>query len=186
MLTITVPAVEEDELWDDSKECFIPIPACKEQTLQLEHSLISLSKWESKWCIPFHSDKEKTIDQTIDYIKCMTLNKNVDPNVYDHLTEENFKLISDYIYAPMTATTVRDKKGSSRRKEVITSEVIYYWMIANNIPFECEKWHLNRLITLIKVCGSYNEEPKKTNKRDLARQYAQINAANRKKYNSKG
>lgn len=186
MLTIMVPAAEEDELWDEKEECFIPVPACKEQVLQLEHSLISLSKWESKWCKPFHANEEKTIEQTIDYIKCMTLNKNVDPSVYDRLTEDNLKQITDYIYAPMTATTINDRGQKKKSKEIITSEVIYYWMIANNIPFECEKWHLNRLIMLIRVCGAHNEEPKKTNKRDLARQYAQINAANRKKFNSKG
>lgn len=186
MLTITVPAVEESEVWDEKEEQFISVPPCKEQVLQLEHSLISLSKWESKWCIPFNSDKEKTIEQTIDYIKCMTLNKNVDQKAYDHLTKENLKEVTDYIYAPMTATTIREDKRKGRNREIITSEVIYYWMIANNIPFECEKWHLNRLITLIKVCASHNEKPKKMSQKELVSQYARINAANRKKFNSKG
>lgn len=186
MLQIIVPAREADELWDEGNQVFIPVPAQKEQILQLEHSLISLSKWESKWCKPFYTNKEKTIEETIDYIRCMTLNKNVDPSVYGQLSEDNLKQISDYIYAPMTATTINDGRSRKNNRENITSELIYYWMIANNIPFECEKWHLNRLITLIRVCSAHNEPPKKTSRRELMSRYAEMNAARRKKFNSKG
>lgn len=180
MLEITIPP---NDLWDEKNEQFIHI---KETNLRLEHSLVSLSKWESKWNKVFLSKKEKSTEETIDYVKCMTLTKNVDPNVYYGLTPENFKQINDYIAAPMTATyfSKEQKKGNSR--EQVTSELIYYWMIAYNIPFECQKWHLNRLITLVRVCEVKNEKPKKMSKGDIMRRNASINAARRKKYHSKG
>ena len=186
MLQIILPAVEENELWDEINQEFIPVPAQKSLTLRLEHSLISLSKWESKWRKPFFTKKDKTVEETIDYIRCMTLENNIDPQVYNRLTDKHLKEIHDYMYAPMTATVVKERKTEKRGKGFITSELIYYWMIVNDIPFECEKWHLNRLITLIDVCSAYNTQPQKMSKSALARQYAEINAANRKKYNSKG
>lgn len=186
MLQITIPAVEASELWDEKNMQFIPIPARKEQALQLEHSLVSLSKWESKWCKPFFSKEEKTIDETLDYIRCMTINKNVDIDVYRYIDDETLKRITDYIYAPMTATTINEPKTARKKQQIVTSELIYYWMIANQIPFECEKWHLNRLITLIRVCNAENTPPKKTSKKELMSRYAAMNAANRKKFNSKG
>ena len=185
MLRITVPAVEESELWDEATETFVKNPGVKEQTLQLEHSLISISKWESKWCKPFISKDEKTDEETIDYIKCMTINQNVDPSVYDHLTTDNLKDIRDYINAPMTATTVREIK-SNTSKEIVTSELIYYWMISLQIPVEFDKWHLNRLMTLIKVFNVKNTPPKKMSRRELMSRNAALNAARRKQLNSKG
>lgn len=180
MLKITIPSAE---LWDEAKQEFL---YTKEQTLQLEHSLVSLSKWESRWNKIFFSKKEKTLEETIDYIKCMTLTQNVNPEVYDYLTNKNIQEIDDYIEAPMTASSVPDDKTSSKSNEQITSELIYYWMIALNIPFECQKWHLNRLLMLIRICNFKNQKPKKRSKRDLYRQHAAINAANRKRFNSKG
>lgn len=185
MLRITVPAVEESELWDEATETFVKNPGVKEQTLQLEHSLISMSKWESKWCKPFISKDEKTDEETIDYIRCMTINQNVDPSVYDHLTTDNLKDIRDYINAPMTATTVREIK-SNNSKEIVTSELIYYWMISLQIPVEFDKWHLNRLMTLIKVFNVKNTPPKKMSQRELMSRNAALNAARRKQHNSKG
>lgn len=182
MLQITIPASEQ---WDEKKEEFV---TTKEQTLKLEHSLISLSKWESKWCKPFLSNKEKSHEEILDYIKCMTLTKNVDPEVYNVLTNENIKEINDYIMAPMTATTFSENGVRKKvNNEIFTSEVIYYAMTAYNIPFEnCEKWHLNRLITLIRVCGIKNEPSKKMSKRSIMSQNAALNAARRKKFNTKG
>lgn len=181
MLTIEVPISPEG--WDERKQEFVD---AKTQTLQLEHSLVSLSKWESKWQKPFFSKKEMSAEETLDYIKCMTLNKNVDPDVYDRLTRENVKAVMDYIGDPMTATTFgKDDKGPNNR-EIITSELIYYWMIASNIPFECQKWHLNRLITLIRVCSVKNTPPKKRSKRDIMSRNAALNAARRKQMNTKG
>ena len=179
MLRIVIPG---QELWDEEKQEFINT---KEQVLQLEHSLISLSKWEAKWCKVFLSKQEKTAEETIDYIKCMTTTPNVDPEVYTRLTKENIKEIEDYIAAPMTATYFSSNDNKPSREQV-TSELIYYWMIALTIPFECEKWHLNRLLTLIKVCNIKNQPPKKMGKREIMSRNAALNAARRKQLNTKG
>ena len=186
MLQITIPAREAAELWDESNETFIPITAMKEQTLRLEHSLISLSKWESKWCKAFFSKEEKTSEEILDYIKCMTITKNVKSEVYSNLTQENIEQINNYIAAPMTATYVSEDKKAPGRKEIITSELIYYWMITLNIPFECQKWHINRLLTLIKVCSVKNQPPKKRSRGEITRSYAALNAARKKKLNTTG
>lgn len=180
MLTITIPATEQ---FDESRGEFLET---KEQTLQLEHSLVSISKWESKWCKPFLGKHEKTAAETIDYIKCMTLNKNVSDEVYGCLTQDNVRDINEYIGAPMTATYFYTNERGKKNNEQITSELIYYWMIALNIPFECQKWHLNRLLTLIRVCNLKNSPPKKMSKRDIASRNAQLNAARRKQLNTKG
>ena len=180
MLQIIIPASEQ---WDERKQEFVQT---KGQTLQMEHSLVSLSKWESKWNKAFLSKGEKTYEETIDYIKCMTITQNVDPNVYNNLSSEHFDQINKYIEAPMTATSFSEDKSGRANREVITAELIYYWMIALNIPFECQKWHLNRLLTLIRVCNVKNAPPKKMGKRATANQYAQLNAARRKQLGSKG
>lgn len=180
MLQITVPATE---YYDEVKQEFI---SKKEQTLQLEHSLVSLSKWEAKWQKAFLGRQEKTEEETADYIRCMTINKNVDPSVYDRLSAENIAQINDYISSPMTATFFSDDKNGKPSREIITSELIYYWMIALNIPFECQKWHLNRLLTLVKVCNVKNAPPKKMSKRELMKRNAALNAARRKQLNTKG
>jgi hypothetical protein len=180
MLQITIPKVE---LWDDEKQEFVYL---KGMTLQLEHSLVSLSKWESKYCKPFLSGDNKTDAETIDYIKFMTLTQNVDPNIYDRLTPEDMAKISEYINAPMTATTFSDEDKKKHNREIVTAELIYYWMIALTIPFECQKWHLNRLLTLIRVCNIKNAPPKKMSKRELMSRNAQLNAARRQKLNTKG
>lgn len=180
MLQITIPPVE---LWDERTQQFLIM---EETTLQLEHSLVSLSKWESKWNKPFLTKKAKTNEETIDYIRCMTLTKNVRPEVYYCLTNDNFKQINDYIDAPMTATTFSEDKSGKTNREIITSEIIYYWMIAQNIPPEYQKWHLNRLLTLIRVCNIKNTPPKKMSAKETARQYAAMNAARRKKHNTRG
>lgn len=180
MLTITIPAVE---LYDEVKEEFII--KSKAQTLQLEHSLVSISKWESKWCKPFLSKQNKSTEESIDYIKCMTITQNVDSSVYDHLTSGNIQEVSDYIDAPMTATTFK-KEEKTLNKEIITSELIYYWMISLNIPVEFHKWHLNRLLTLINVCNIKNQPPKKTNKKEILSRNASINAARKQAMNTNG
>lgn len=180
MLAITVPKTEQ---WDEVNEEYV---YTNEQTLQLEHSLVSLSKWESKWCKPFLSSKDKTSEETIDYVRCMTITPNVKPDVYRCLTNKNIEDINSYISAPMTATWFSDDKTSSPSKEIITAEIIYYWMIAFNIPFECQKWHLNRLLTLIRVCDRKNRPPKKMGKNEIMSRNAALNAARRKRSGSKG
>lgn len=180
MLTITVPG---GELYDEANELFIEV---KPQTLQLEHSLISLSKWESKWHKPFLSKFDKSAEETLDYVRCMTVTPGVDPMVYARLTNENIATINEYIDNPMTATTFSNTQKGGSSGEQVTSEVIYYWMIALTIPFECEKWHLNRLLTLIRVCDAKNKPPKKMSKREIMSRNAALNAARRKKLGTKG
>ena len=179
MLKITIP---KQELWDVRQEKFI---ITKSASLQLEHSLVSLSKWESKWHKPFLG-KDKTVEETVDYIRCMTLTQNVNPSVYDFIDNEIIKQVSDYIADPMTATWFSKETKSSSNHEVITAEIVYYWMITRNIPFECQKWHLNRLLTLIRVFDAKSESSKKLNRKEIAQRNAALNAARRKTLNSKG
>jgi hypothetical protein len=182
MLYITIPA---SEMWDEVNQRFV---YTKEQTLQLEHSLVSLHKWESKWCKPFLSKEGMTAEETIDYIRCMTITQNVNPNVYNNITEEQLKQVSEYINAPMTATWFSETEGKAKKSngEIVTAEVIYYWMIALQIPPEYRKWHLNKLLTLIRVCNIKNEPPKKMGKRATMSRNAALNAARRKQLNTHG
>ena len=186
MLTITIP---EKEYLDDSTNTFIKV---KKQTLCLEHSLVSISKWESKWNKPFLSGTAKPFDEFIDYVKCMTLTQNVDPMVYNGLSASDIKKIEDYIDAPMTATTFNNDKrpaakGASFKKEIITSELVYYWMIRYDIPVEFQKWHFNRLLTLIRVCDiKGNSDAYKMNKRAIYEQNASLNAARKAKMHTHG
>ena len=180
MLQITIPA---REMWDEQNNEFV---YTNEQTLQLEHSLISLSKWESKWNKPFLSKESKTYEEVLDYAKCMTLTQKVSPEIYANLTDENMRDIKRYIEAPMTATTFSEEKNTKGNREIVTSELIYYWMIALGIPMECEKWHLNRLLTLVRVCNIKNSPPKKMGKNAIMSRNASLNAARRKRLNSKG
>lgn len=181
MLTITIP---DTERWDERKQEFV---YGKSFTLQLEHSLISISKWEANWNKPFLSKTGMTPEQIIDYVRCMTLTQNVPADVYDRLTLENFDEVAKYIDSPMTATWFNhnDEKGTINNEQV-TSELIYYWMIALQIPFECQKWHLNRLLTLIRVCNIKNSPPKQMSKSEIARRNSELNARRRAAMQSKG
>jgi hypothetical protein len=168
MLQITIPAIE---VFDETCNEFI---ITKEQTIQLEHSLVSISKWESKWAKPFLSKNSKTTEETFDYIKCMTITQNVSNDTYTYLTTKNIEEINKYIDAEMTATTFSNNDKTVNR-DIITAEIIYYWMISFTIPFECQKWHLNRLLTLINVCNIKNKPPKKMNKREQASRNTNLN-----------
>jgi len=181
MLRIEIPISPEG--WDEKKQEFV-IP--RTQVLQLEHSLVSLSKWESKWCKPFFSNDEKTYEEVLDYIKCMTLTQNVKEEVYDYLNDTNVTEINKYINAPMTATTFSNSNNGGRSREIITSELIYYWMIKLNIPVEFQKWHINRLLTLIRVCEIKETPAKKMSRGELMRRNASLNEARRKALNSRG
>jgi len=181
MLYITIPATE---LWDELNQEFI---LTKAQTIQLEHSLVSISKWEAKWQKPFLTKDPKTSVETLDYIKCMTLTQNVNRSTYDRLSYQNVTDINDYVESARTATTINEqKKTRGGNGEQITSELIYYWMVALNIPFECQKWHLNRLLTLIKICNIKNQPPEKRNRREIMSRNAALNAARRQQLNTKG
>ena len=180
MLEIIVPGTE---LFNEDTYEFSQTDS---QTLQLEHSLVSLSKWESKWCKAFFSNKPKTNEETMDYIRCMTLNKNVKEETYQCLTQENIDAINKYIEAPMTATCFSQNQRGKANREVVTAELIYYWMIALNIPFECQKWHINRLLTLVQVCNIKNQPPKKMSRKEVMSRNSALNAARRKQFNTKG
>lgn len=180
MLQIMVPASEK---YDESRGEFIYNNAV---TLKLEHSLLSISKWEARWNVPFLDNRQKSNEEMIDYIRCMTLNSKVSPEVYYGLTAENYNDISKYINSSMTATTFHEQHGGKSSSEIITSELIYYWMVTYNIPFECEKWHLQRLLTLIRICNIKNEPNKRMNKRSILEQNRAINAARRSRMHSRG
>lgn len=179
-LTIHVP---ETELYDPVRNRFITVKA---QTLVLEHSLLSISKWESKWHKAYLSMEEKTQEEVLDYLRCMTLTPNVDPNVYLAITTANVAQIDKYMKDPMSATVINQQNKRPSR-EIITSELIYYWMTALNIPFDpCQKWHINRLMMLIEVASIKQQPPKKMRPKDVVSQYASLNAMRRAKHHTKG
>ena len=180
MLYLTVKG---RELYDSEHNRFIDV---KTQTIQLEHSLVSISKWEARWKKPFLSNKTMTVEETVDYIRCMTITQNVNPYLYFCIDDDNVKEVTAYVYDPMTATWFSKDEKKSPNRAVYTSEVIDWQMITLGIPFECQKWHLNRLLTLIHVCNEKNAPPKKLSGRELANRNRALNAARRKKYNSRG
>ena len=180
MLTIKIP---DTEYYNDEISQFVSV---KERTIDLEHSLVSLSKWEAKWCKPFLGKDQKTSEEVRDYIRCMIIDRNVPDNILYALSKQQEKQVADYIDEKMTATTFSDISSASKNREVITSEIIYYWMISLNIPFECQKWHLNRLLTLIRVCSIKNAPPKKMGRNSVLSRNAQINAARKKQLNTRG
>lgn len=182
MLEILVPGIE---YYDEIREEFV---TTKTTTLQLEHSLLSLSKWESKWKKAFLGNERKTPQQSIDYIRCMTITKNVPEDVYERLAtnQQLVTKINEYIEDSMTATTFRER-NSKKNNQVVTSELIYYWMISLDIPLECQKWHLNRLFTLIRICNiKGGGDKKKMSKNDIMRDNMAMNAARRAKLGTKG
>lgn len=183
MIQINIPPVEE--MYNEVDGSFLSF---KGQTIVLEHSLVSISKWEAKWHKFFFSKDPKTKEETMSYIKCMTITQNVNPNAYNFLSSENFNEINAYINDPMTATIISEskKQASGFSREQISSELIYYWMISLNIPFECQRWHINRLLTLIKICMIKNQPPKKMGKRELMARNHSLNAARRAKLGTKG
>lgn len=178
MLEVFVKGCEQ---YDENKNIFVSI---KDQTLKLEHSLLSISKWESKWHKPFINKENKSTEEVIDYIKCMTIN-TVNDDIYRCINDSAFRIVNNYISDPMTATTFNDINDRPSR-EIITSEIIYYWMITYNIPFECEKWHLNKLLTLIKVCNNKNNPDKKMSRSEVIRRNKELNNKRRMAMNSKG
>lgn len=180
MLKITIPAVEE---WDEARQEFI---STKETELCLEHSLVSISKWESKWHKHFIGNKDLTSEMLIDYIRCMTLTQNVNPEVYYAMNDDVITKIKNYIDDAQTATWFAESNEKKYSRDIITSEIIYYWMIALQIPFECQKWHLNRLLTLIRVCNEKNQPEKKMSQAEVMRRNREINEARRRALNTRG
>ncbi|MBR3320432.1 MAG: hypothetical protein IKG04_00580 [Exiguobacterium sp.] len=175
--------VKGGELYDEVSEMFISV---KPVVLRLEHSLVSISKWESIWKEPFLTRKDKTEQQTIDYLMCMTLNQNVDPEVYKFITPKQLKLINEYISDEKTATTFNERHSGAPNRQVITSELIYFWMAQYNIPFDCQKWHLSRLLTLIRIASIKNAPDKKMSRNAVLSQNRALNEARRKALRTKG
>lgn len=180
MLIIEVP---DREVYDEEQNLFVII---KGQTLKLEHSLVSLAKWESKWKQPFLTKNGLSRAKTIDYIRFMTITQNVRRDVYINLPNNIINEVSEYIEHPMTATTFKKNDNRVINREVITAEIIYYWMVALGIPFECQKWHLNRLLTLINVCNIKSQPNKKMTRKELLARNQALNAARREQLNTRG
>ena len=180
MLTLIVG---ETEVFDNEKQQFAKVGGV---VLELEHSLASISKWESAWEKPFLGPQPKTGEETLGYVLDMLMTPNVSSEVFLQLTEDHYKQINEYINRKMTATTIREIPGQGKSREIITSEVIYHWMISLNIPFECERWHFNRLMTLIKVCSQKNQPQKKMSKGEALRRQHELNAQRRAQYNTRG
>lgn len=169
MLTIKVGSEElfnsEDMTFSYSKPIAI---------LNLEHSLVSITKWEARWGKAYLADNDKTDVEILDYIRCMTINKNVASDVYQQISTSDIQKITEYINHPMTATIIK-KEENKLNREIITNEIIYYWMTALNIPFECEKWHLNRLLMLVDVCNIKNSPQKKKSPMEAAKERDALN-----------
>ena len=183
MLRITIPAIE---MWDERTNEFV---YSEEQTLDLEHSLVALSAWESKWHKSFFSRKDKTDEESLDYIRCMTITPNVDPEVYLRLSKDNLDKIHEYMNDPMTAAYFpkdQGEDGGGGGKDTVMSELIYYWMITLGIPPQYDTWHLNKLLALIRVCEIKNQPPRTRKSSDVARSYAAMNAARKQKLGTKG
>lgn len=179
MLTLEVPIIE---LYDDKNSSFINIPA---HTLKLEHSLVSISKWEAKFHKPFLSNKELSGDLLIEYIRFMTITQNVRDDLFENLPQDLVNKVIDYIQDPMTATTFSDRTNKPSR-EIITSEIIYFWMVNFNIPIECQKWHLNRLLALIKVCIIKTSKQPRMSRKDILSRNAALNAERKARLNTSG
>lgn len=183
MLRITIPS---GEYLDERTQEFVYLEG---GSILLEHSLASISKWESKWKKPFLSKEQKTRAELIDYVRCMTLNSaEVDKKIYESFTQAHLNAIAKYIDDPMTATTFSERQGGRRgpKGEAVTAEIIYYWMVTLQIPFECQYWHLNKLLTLVRVCNLKNQPAKKQSKKDILSQNAKLNAERKKKLGTSG
>lgn len=182
MLKLIVPS---EEYYDEETNTF---SQTKDYVLQLEHSLVSISKWESKWKKPYISKAKKTYQERCDYVRCMTITQNIPPHVYRNLTEAALARVDLYMADPMSATTIRSIKGKGGGgSSSITSETVYYWMIQYGIPFSCEKWNFNRLMALINICGrKVSNQGKKPNGKHLMQQMYDLNEKRKAQFHTKG
>lgn len=178
MLKITIPLSESYN--EESNEFVVD-----GVDIELEHSLVSLSKWESFFEKSFLATKDKTTEEVLWYIKAMVTTPEVPEAILSRLSEKNIEEINNYINAKMTATWFSDS-GKTASREIITAEIIYYWMISLNIPFECQHWHLNRLITLIQVCNRKNAPAKKMSRSEIAKKQRELNAQRKAELGTSG
>ena len=180
MLSIIVPLTEG---FNEATGEFVTMQSFE---LQLEHSLVSLSKWESEFEKPFLGKDDKTSAETLAYIRAMVLTAGVPAEVFQHLSKDNVQAINDYINAAQTATTFRELGPKRPTRDIITAEIIYYWMVALSIPQECEMWHLNRLLTLVKVINQKNQPKRKMGRREMMQQQRSLNAQRRESMGTRG
>jgi hypothetical protein len=180
VLTIIVPG---EEYYDEKAQEFV---TKGDVVLELEHSLVSLSKWESKWEKPFLGTDSKTTEEVLSYIEEMCLSKNPRGDIFHRLSQKNLDDINTYINAKMTATWFSETNSGPSSTEVVTSELIYYWLTVFSIPFECKTWHLNRLLTLIKICNVKNSKPKKMSRSEMAQRNRELNAKRQAEYGTRG
>lgn len=175
--------IEGDEVYDEEKNEFSTV---NDVVVDLEHSLVSLSKWESEFQKPFLMPGEKSAEEIFGYIKAMVLTPGAGLDVLQRCSQKNIQEIQQYIDSSQSATTFGSMPERRGPSEVITSELIYYWMVAFNIPFECQTWHLNRLFALIRICNIKNSPPKKMTRHEIAERNRQLNAERKAKYNTTG
>jgi len=175
--------IEGDEVYNEKDNSFETVG---DVVLDLEHSLISVSKWESKYNKPFLSSVDKTSEEIFGYLQAMIVTDGVDPDVLYRCSQKNIDLIQQYIDSSQSATTFGQMPERRGPGEVITSELVYYWMVAFNIPFECEHWHINRLFALIRICNIKNSKPKKMSRTEIAMRNRDLNAKRRAELNTKG
>src|SRR4051812_45246710 len=180
MLTITVGATD---VYDEESGTFGDQGGVE---LQLEHSLVSLSKWESIYEKPFLGSINKTSEEVFSYVECMILTPNPPEEILKKLSQENIQEINEYIDRKMTATWFSEQPGAPKSREVITAELIYYWMTVFTIPFECENWHLNRLFTLIRICNVKQAKPKKMSRAEAGRRNRELNAQRKAQLGTRG
>lgn len=176
--------IEGEELYDEKENLFVePI---NDVIVDLEHSLISLSKWESKYQKPFLSSSEKTDKEIVDYLEAMVITPNLDPDVFKRCSSDQIVQIQEYIDSSQSATTFGMMPEHQGPGEVITSELIYYWMVAFNIPFECQNWHLNRLFALIRICNIKNSKPRQMSRHEMAQRHHDLNRQRREALGTSG
>jgi hypothetical protein len=180
MLKLTVLGSEYFDEWTSEFVTY------EDVELELEHSLVAVSKWESKFCKPFLAPDAKSQPELIGYFEAMVITPNFDPSVLARLTQTNIDAVQAYIDSPYSATTFGDHPEKTSRREIITSELIYYWMVAYSVPFECQHWHLNRLMALLRICNIKSEKPKKMSRHEIASRNRELNAQRRAALNSPG
>lgn len=175
--------IEDEELYDEESNTF---QTTERFEFEVEHSLLSLSKWEANYKKPFLSSGKLSTEEIFQYVMYMILTPNVTEKIVNDSSTKIFSEVNDYINSSQSATTFGEMPQKRGPGEVITSELIYYWMVAFNIPFECEKWHLNRLFSLIRICNIKNSKPEKVSRHEAAMRNRALNEKRKAELNTTG